>query len=318
MFRNADYIYTVYKEKSFSRAAEKLYINQSSLSLTIKKAEERIGAPIFNRATNPISLTEFGIKYIEAVEKLYILQNDLNNALYDINHLNKGHLGIGAGHYFTNYFLPPYLHRYTLKYPHIKVNFYESSASNLQKMLDSGKIDFLLTHSQLDTAIYNKYTLAHTSLFLACPEELLPAAAQSYALTYEQLQDADACYASSLPSLQPFAETPFILLQSGNDTRIRCDQIFAAAAIQPPINFEVDQNASSYALAINGIGATIVSNLLILRRRPYQHMRYIALRNKVAEQDIYMYTHKNTLFTRAMEEFLNIIRETMPQYLQKQ
>lgn len=37
MFTNKEYVYAVYKEKSFSKAAENLYISQPSLSLTIKK-----------------------------------------------------------------------------------------------------------------------------------------------------------------------------------------------------------------------------------------------------------------------------------------
>ena len=50
MFQNMDYIYEVYKEKSFSRAAKNLYLSQSSLSLTVKSAEKRIGMEIFDRS----------------------------------------------------------------------------------------------------------------------------------------------------------------------------------------------------------------------------------------------------------------------------
>ena len=42
MFTHMDYIYEVYQERSFSKAAQKLFISQSSLSLTIKRAEEKI------------------------------------------------------------------------------------------------------------------------------------------------------------------------------------------------------------------------------------------------------------------------------------
>ena len=50
MFREMRYVYEVYRERSFSRAAQKLYISQPSLSLMIKKAEERVGSPLFDRA----------------------------------------------------------------------------------------------------------------------------------------------------------------------------------------------------------------------------------------------------------------------------
>ena len=51
MFREMRYVYEVYRERSFSRAAQKLYISQPSLSLMIKKAEERVGSPLFDRST---------------------------------------------------------------------------------------------------------------------------------------------------------------------------------------------------------------------------------------------------------------------------
>ena len=60
MFQGMRYVYEVYKEMSFSRAAKNLYISQPSLSTAVKKAEDRIGFPIFDRSTSPIQLTELG------------------------------------------------------------------------------------------------------------------------------------------------------------------------------------------------------------------------------------------------------------------
>lgn len=57
MFQGMEYVYEVYKERSFSRAARNLYISQPSLSASIRRIEARIGAPIFDRSTTPISLT---------------------------------------------------------------------------------------------------------------------------------------------------------------------------------------------------------------------------------------------------------------------
>ena len=67
MFNSMNYVYEVYKERSFSKAAANLYISQPSLSATVKKVEERIGSPIFDRSVSPIQLTECGQHYIKAV-----------------------------------------------------------------------------------------------------------------------------------------------------------------------------------------------------------------------------------------------------------
>ena len=55
MFQGMEYIYTVYQEKSFSKAARKLFISQPSLSATVKRVEEHIGYPIFDRSTKPLT-----------------------------------------------------------------------------------------------------------------------------------------------------------------------------------------------------------------------------------------------------------------------
>ena len=58
MFQGMEYIYEVYKEKSFSKAAAALFISQPSLSANVKRVENRIGYPIFDRSTKPLQLTE--------------------------------------------------------------------------------------------------------------------------------------------------------------------------------------------------------------------------------------------------------------------
>ena len=59
MFQGMEYVYEVYKEKSFSKAAaEPFFISQPSLSANVKRIENRIGSPIFDRSTKPLQLTE--------------------------------------------------------------------------------------------------------------------------------------------------------------------------------------------------------------------------------------------------------------------
>ena len=79
IFQGMEYIYEVYKEKSFSKAARKLFISQPSLSANVKRIEQKIGYPVFDRSTNPIQLTECGARYIGAVEEIIAVQNSFAN-----------------------------------------------------------------------------------------------------------------------------------------------------------------------------------------------------------------------------------------------
>ena len=60
MLKGMDYVYAVYKERSFSKAAEKLYISQPALSSTIKKVEKELGLQLFDRSTSPVRVTPAG------------------------------------------------------------------------------------------------------------------------------------------------------------------------------------------------------------------------------------------------------------------
>ena len=67
MFQGMEYVYQVYKDKSFSKAAANLFISQPSLSANVKRVEKKVGFPIFDRSTKPLSLTECGKEYIQSV-----------------------------------------------------------------------------------------------------------------------------------------------------------------------------------------------------------------------------------------------------------
>ena len=68
MFQGMYYVYEVYKEMNFSRAARNLFISQPSLSAAVKKVETQIGFPIFDRSSSPIKLTDLGKEYIRSIE----------------------------------------------------------------------------------------------------------------------------------------------------------------------------------------------------------------------------------------------------------
>ena len=87
MFQGMEYVYEVYKEKSFSKAAKKMFISQPSLSATVKRVDEKVGYPIFDRSTKPLGLTELGRQYIQSVEQILSVQSDTGKALGQALHM---------------------------------------------------------------------------------------------------------------------------------------------------------------------------------------------------------------------------------------
>ena len=92
MFQSKDYIYEIYRCGSFSAAARNLYITQPAISIAVKKEEQELGQPIFERSSSRLLLTDAGRAYIDAVEKLHRIEDDLKVYCNDLSNLKTGAL----------------------------------------------------------------------------------------------------------------------------------------------------------------------------------------------------------------------------------
>jgi len=309
MLQNMDYIYQVYKEGSFSRAAKNLYVSQSSLSQTIKHAEKRIGMDIFDRSSHPISLTEFGTLYIKAIEEIREIVNNLENYVYDIDHLKNGHLSIGAGNFFAAYLVPPVITRFKKAYPNIQINLMEGRTVDMIEDLNKGNIDLLITNGHLDTELYTKTTLFQEHMVLSVPKSFFPEPPYPESLlTLQTLSSKQRFDAVSPVSLSVFSNIPFIVLRPGNDARIRADQMFSAEQVKPKILLEPDQTSTAYAMSRNGMGATIIDDALVRALGDYNSIWLYKLHNTFTVRDVAVFTKKNRYTTRSMKEFIQLIQ----------
>lgn len=138
---------TVARERRFSRAAEKLYRTQSAVSQTIRKLEQEIGEPLFDRTSREGVLTDAGRVLQEYAEKLLNLRQDAQEALIEMRELQKGSLAIAANE-FTALYLLPVLGEFRHLHPTIKIT--------VQRSLGSRIPDDILKHNvELGVLSYN-------------------------------------------------------------------------------------------------------------------------------------------------------------------
>jgi len=308
MLRYKEYVYAVYKAGSFSVAAEALFLSQPCLSAMVKKAEEQLGVPIFDRKTKPISLTEYGEKYIALVEKTRELELEFEQYLNDVRGLRTGRLFVGANNVFASYVLPSLIHKFKKLYPGVYIQMTEGNISYLEEALSSGSIDLILDNCPLRSDMFRQHTLGTERLLLTMhnsfrQDESLAA----HRLTYQDIlakrhliPDAPAI------SVRNFAHIPFIALREGNDTRYRMNALFSDAEEAPEIQQEVDQLATAYNIACNKLGATLVSDTLIYKGSPNPDMDFYVLDCKTATRPIYLYHKRSRYVTLAMQKFMEV------------
>ena len=304
-----NYIYEVYKEHSFSKAAQNLYISQSSLSLTIKRAEEKIGMQIFDRSVYPIQLTEFGQHYINAVKEIRSITNNLTDYIYDVNHLKTGQLSIGAGNFFSTYLVAPAISRFKKQYPNISVQLLEGRTFDLKHQLANGNIDILVTNGHLDPSIFKNILLFRERMVLVVPKSLMPElVCQESLLTFEELSGNTPIRKPGV-SLKHFEHLPFIGMRPGNDSRIRSDSMFADADAEPNWMVELDQSSTAYRLACDGMGYSIVTDSVITQLALPETVYFYHIDHPKAFRDVCIYMRNIEYMPRTMEAFIRVLRE---------
>jgi DNA-binding transcriptional LysR family regulator len=121
-----EHFLAVVDERSFTRAAERLYRTQSALSQSIKKLEEELSAPLFVRDLHDVSLTEAGKLLVDYGRRMISLRDEATRKLGRLKSLETGALSIAAHESAAVYLLPGPIRAYLQQYPDVKVGIYRS------------------------------------------------------------------------------------------------------------------------------------------------------------------------------------------------
>lgn len=311
MFTGKKYIYEVYKEKSFSKAAQNLYISQPSLSARVKKVEEQIGEPLFDRSTSPLKLTEIGEIYIEAAKEIFEIERRVENQINKLTTLKTGHLSVGASNLFAAYVMPQLITQFQQRFPDIRIRIAEGNTTQLESMLSNNYLDFVVDNYHYDSIMYNKELYCTENILLAVPKRFsVHERLINYQLSYDSIKNKSYLGDSSpAVPLCEFSDLPFIMLAPGNDTRLRGDRLCREAGFRPNIILGFNQQSTSYMAASTQLGATFISDILVSQFPSFENLVYYKLAGKSAKREVYFYYKNHKYKTRVMEEFLSMMHK---------
>ena len=317
LFSRKEYIYTVYQERSFSRAAQKLFISQPSLSAIVHQVEEEVGLPLFDRTCKPIRMTEAGMAYIRTAEEIRRAEQDYSNYISAVNNLQAGTLRIGSNQLFSSLVLPRCVSEFVTHYPKIQLDLVDANSAELEARMTNGQLDLIVDNRALDPAHFDRRILCPEFLLLAVPASFsVNDTVREYQLSLGKiLETSDACSSVSPVPLDFFAEIPFILMTRDNDTRLRSDAIFRAAGVEPHILLEIDRLVTLYNFLSIGTAAAIVSDTLIRNvDHPSDSIVFYRLPDEYARREVYVHCKRNKYRSQAMERFVELLRGDLQQH----
>lgn len=312
MFDKKEYVYAVYKEKSFTAAAEKLYLSQPCLSAAIKKTEQQIGLPLFERRTGDLTPTKIGYEYLACAEKIMAIERSFSEMLEDINNMKTGGIRIGGTNYVCSYILPIIAGDFSKIYPNIEISIHEANSIELEKMLKNDKIDLVIdSYDAVEEQLEYKALVAEQILLAVptsskCNENIKQFAVRAEDIYYGNVE------IDSLPELDlsQFQQEKFILLKSGNSMYKHAQAVFDTCNFVPSVSFRLDQLSTSFRLAASGNGLCFVTDTMFKTHLYHEDVYFYKVKN-AGSRTLYAANNRTNHSTAVIQKFKEVAWNVM-------
>ncbi|MCQ6277444.1 LysR family transcriptional regulator [Bacillus sp. V3B] len=249
---SSEYLRAIAEQGNFSSAARALFISQPYLSKFIKKLEDDLGVELINRNETPITLTYAGERYLAYMGEIEKTYRNMKYEIEAITNMKKGRLTLGINPILGSHTLYDLLPQYIFTYPGIEIDLVEETSIVIEQLLLQRKIDICLNMLPIFNPDITYENLYEEKIFLVVPE-------------------GHKYYSSDLGhnivhfpmDTQSLTGEKFILLKQGLGLRRLTDQFFYDHSIKPDIILETTNIENAYRLAANGIGLTIIPEVIL-------------------------------------------------------
>lgn len=144
------YVLAVAEHQNFTKAAQKVFVTQPTLSMQIQKLEDELDVQIFDRTKKPIQLTETGRKIVNQARNIV----NESDRIQDIVDQQKGFVGgafrIGVIPTVMPTLLPMFLNNFIKKYPKVKLKIEELNTEAIIERLKEGHLDAAIAATPLE------------------------------------------------------------------------------------------------------------------------------------------------------------------------
>ena len=143
------------REGNMTRAAERLYVSQPTMSKQLKELEKELGTKLFIRSNYSIRLTEAGMLLRERAEDILSLVDKTEAEFKSLEEINSGDIYVGAPESEAMGLFADIVHSLQRKYPKIRCNIYSGNMQDVCEKLDKGLLDFAIVMNYVDLTKYN-------------------------------------------------------------------------------------------------------------------------------------------------------------------
>ncbi|MCB0387447.1 MAG: LysR family transcriptional regulator [Winogradskyella sp.] len=284
------YVLAVAENKNFTKAAEKCFVTQPTLSMQIQKLEDELDILIFDRSKKPIELTEVGKKIVTQAKNIV----NESYRIQDIVDQQKGFIGgefkLGIIPTIMPTLLPMFLKTFIKKYPKIKLKIEELTTEEIISRLNEGHLDAAIAATPLEIETIKERVLYFEPFVAYIPEHHRLHSKQKISTSDLDIDD-------------------MLLLEDGHCFRDGVINLCKTFKNQVDTNFQLESGSieTLVKLSNEGLGMTLLPYLhtLDLNEKAKQNLHYFNEPSPAREVSI-LY-HKSELKMQIIEAMQSVI-----------
>jgi LysR family transcriptional regulator, low CO2-responsive transcriptional regulator len=230
---------SVYRNNSYTRASEELFLTQPAISIQIKRLENQLGLPLFEQVGKKIYPTMAGKVTYEASSDILNRISDLKNSIEELKGIVKGHLQVSVVT-TAKYFMPHLLGHFLKLYPEVEPKLKFTNRANVVERLLQNKDDFVIMGQIPDDDRFQAYPFLENIL--------VPVAPPDHPLTKKK----------NIP-LKQLTKERILGREIGSGTRLVFNRLLEQNALQIEPYMELSSSEAIKQGVMAGLGLAVIS-----------------------------------------------------------
>ena len=297
--KQLQYVLTLARTGSFSKAADTLGISQPSLSQYIKKIEQELAVTLFERGAGAVRLTDAGHAFVRAGEQILCIERDMERALRDVAEAQSGTLTVGVAPYRSASLMPQLAARFKQIYPGICLVADERGSNELLEGAERGELELAIVPMPVNEKLFCTEEILEEELVLAVPSAL---ASQLHPerMAKRKYPAVDVCELNGLPFCMI---TQNQIMQKNLDDLCRTyDLVLHSAVVVRSLEAQI-------AMVGAGLGAALVPEGIECFGTA--GITYFSLKQALPRRKIAAIYRKDRPLSRVARAFVDMMKETI-------
>lgn len=275
------------RHRSFTRAAEELFLTQPSVSMQVKQLAKAVGLPLFEQVGKRLYLTEAGEELLLTCRDVFERLAQFEMTVANIQGLKQGQLRLTVVT-TAKYIIPRLLGVFCQRYPGIDVALHVTNHEGLEDRLNQNLDDLYILSKLPETFEVTSYQ------FLDNP--LVVLASSQHPLANEK----------NIP-IEKLNNQPFIMREPGSGTRRAVKKMFEEHGVSVKVRMELGSNEAIKQAIAGGLGISVVSRHVLALEGSTRKLKILDVKGFPIERSWYVIHPKNKQISVIAEEFLSYL-----------